>query len=511
MTISIQWKCLEAACCRERWRPLLRANERRFRAGPRLIGFITVLGIAAASPAWAQLPGEEGRLREAGVAVTQEQIVSGAISFPALQNQGLLVFSTQFNAFDGYGDGPSDPANPLGIGGRPTLQNNGTFLRVNGLDGQSCLECHSIVSNASVPPVFGIGGSGGSASNAIGGPSEMDIATGRFNGRFINPPALFGSGGIQLVANEMTEDLQALASQARDEPGTDVPLVTKGVSFGVIRYADGAFDTSKVEGVDSDLVVRAFGRKGEFPTVRAFDVAALAFHFGMQAIELVGVDVDADGDGVANEIDVGEVSALEIFVTTLPRPTDGTGSDRDEGDADGDAVAGRETFADFGCADCHRPQLETRGSMLGYRLPEIPEDPAANVFYEVDLGEIEGGFDRVGDGLSVPLFADLKRHDMGPMLAEDFGSDLDPFFTTARLWGVNDTAPYMHDGRATTLGQAILMHAGEARQARDNYDRAGPEAQADLLSFLRSLNNPRGAPVRKKHGTKRRGRNRDRR
>ena len=54
-----------------------------------------------------------------------------------------------------------------------------------------------------------------------------------------------------------------------------------------------SFDTSGVKGIDADLVVRPFGRKGEFATTRAFDRAALQFHMGMQPVEVVGADTDA--------------------------------------------------------------------------------------------------------------------------------------------------------------------------------------------------------------------------
>jgi hypothetical protein len=257
-------------------------------------------------------PLEGPALERAGVTITQQQISGGGVSLKEIRRQGRLVFSTPFNTADGYGDGPVAAAeDPIAPGGRPTLQNNGTFLRVNGLDGQSCLECHSIISNRSVPARFGVGGVGGSATNAIFQPTLIDVANADtvFDGRFINPPFLFGSGGIQLLAAEMTAELQALAAVAQANPGLDVPLVTKGIAFGTIRYDGGALDTSAVEGVDPDLVVRPFGRKGEFASVRDFDLGALEFHFGMQPVERVGEGVDADGDGVENEITTGEVSS----------------------------------------------------------------------------------------------------------------------------------------------------------------------------------------------------------
>ena len=74
-----------------------------------------------------------------------------------LRKRGLEVFGTPFTAAVGYGDGPVkfDKTSP---GGRPTLQNNGKYLRVNGLDAQTCMECHSVVSNLTIPFTAGIGG-----------------------------------------------------------------------------------------------------------------------------------------------------------------------------------------------------------------------------------------------------------------------------------------------------------------------------------------------------------------
>ena len=450
-----------------------------------LIQLITVglLASTASVSFGTELPGEEPRLQEAGVTVTQAQLESGRLKLREVQRQGLLVFSTQFNSYDGYGDGPPDLRDPLKLGERVTLQANGSFLRVHGLDGQSCLECHSVVSNASVPPVFGIGGFGGSASNALvaGGAIDPEVRGAGFSGRFINPPALFGAGGIQALGLEMTSDLQRLMREAQQREGLDVRLETKGVDFGVLRFESGEFDFSGVEGIDEDLVVRPFGRKGEFSTVRAFDLEALPFHFGIQPVEVVGVDVDEDGDGVVNEIGVGPVSALEVFITTLPAPIQERQRKGDSGSA---------LFNEMGCETCHRPSLVTDGPTLSYRFPEDSIDTSVNVFLEVDLEDEDLGFASAGKGIQVGLYADLKRHDMGPGLSENFGSRLDRMFTTARLWGVADSAPYMHDGRALTLNAAILMHGGEAQAAADAFAAAEVEEQAALLRFLRSLRTP---------------------
>jgi hypothetical protein len=424
--------------------------------------------------------------------ITQAQILSGALSEKDIRKAGMRMFSTPFNRLDGYGDGLVNPNDPTTPGGRPSLQNNGTFLRVNGLDSQTCMECHSVGSNATVPFTFAIGGAGGSNNNAMFGPTEIDVDDSDgwghafYNGRYINPPFLFGAGGIELLAKEMTVELQGLAQLAQQTPGVPVQLVTKGVDFGQVVHdaALGALDTSGVEGLDHDLIVRPFGRKGDMTTIREFDLAALAFHMGMLPVEVVGAGVEGDGDGVVDEALIGELSALHVFATTMKRP-------RVEMGYPPQVQAGAQLFEAVGCAACHVPALETSSSLLGLAFPEVPTAPSANVYLEVDLTRSAKFSSNGQGGVTVPLFSDLKRHDMGPALAETFGHHLDSHFITARLWGIADTAPYLHDGRALSLTEAILMHGGEGQAASDAFAALTPGQQVDLLAFLDTLKTPK--------------------
>ncbi|HIG11812.1 MAG: di-heme oxidoredictase family protein [bacterium] len=421
---------------------------------------------------------------------TQADITGGGMTLLDIRKAGLKIFATPFNKLDGYGDGPENLADTTSPGGRPTLQNNGTFLRVNGLDAQNCQECHSVGSNATVPFTFAIGGVGGSNNNAIFQPTEIDVddtlALGHsfFNGRYINPPFLFGSGGVELLGKEMTADLQVQKALAMSAPGTSVPLVSKGVSFGTISFSSvGVQDSTGIEGVDDDLVVKPFGRKGDNATVRQFDIGALQFHMGMQPSEAVGAGIDGDGDGVVDEILIGELSALHIFGTNLERPKAEV--------LTGAARLGSRIFRQIGCSGCHVPNLTTLTTNLTYSQPEIHDDPLANVFYAADLAAGPAGFaTTLGGGIKVPLFSDLKRHDMGLGLKETFGHPLDDQFVTARLWGIADTAPYMHDGRATTLTEAILLHGGEALAVRNSFDALSDIHKIAVLTFLRTLRTP---------------------
>jgi CxxC motif-containing protein (DUF1111 family) len=89
----------------------------------------------------------------------------------------------------------------------------------------------------------------------------------------------------------------------------------------------------------------------------------------------------------------------------------------------------------------------------------------------------------------VHLFSDLKRHDMGPALATRSAQGTIPasVFLTRSLWGLADTAPYLHDGRAPTVHDAIVLHGGEASAARDAYLKLDEKDRAGVRVYLASL------------------------
>jgi hypothetical protein len=433
------------------------------------------------------------------------------------------------------------------------------------------VECHFIVNNSTVPAKFGVGGVGGAAATAFPvatkfspttqDPNSNDAA--EYNGRVINPPFVFGSGGVELLAKEMTANLQQQLRDASNPPipGKVIHLETHTVKFGSVMWekigdnhiasnipetqtncdaidketntmvtlehfiaisptpklyawADSGsygtlaslekpeimakhagkmpgleLNTSKLKGVGGDLVVKPFGRKGNNVTTRDFDCGALRFHMGMEPVEIVGKDNDHDGDGVKNEITIAELSALAIFNTTTPRPH----QDNYKG-------KGVKTFKDIGCSDCHVPVMKTAGHILPYQQPEQPQKPFSNTnkYYEVDLVTSAANFEvdpANSDGMLVKLFSDLRLHDMGPRLQESLVTPkvtpkMNRTFITARLWGVADTAPYLHDGRATTLTEAIEWHGGNAQAARDKFVALGDKQKIGILKYLRSLRTP---------------------
>ena len=379
------------------------------------------------------------------------------------------------------------------------------------MDTQTCQECHGVINSSIVPPILGIAGQGGISASPMFRTKNIDVddsdglsldklGIAAFDGRLINPPKNLGMGGVELGGQEITRRLQRtglLASKLAERANRRVklPLFAKGVDFGsIIAKPDGSFDTSLVEGVDADLQIRPFGRKGEFPTVRAFDVGAMVFHIGMQAVDEFGPG-DPDGDGVENELTTGQMSALHIFLTTNERPF--------QQKLDRKARRGKRIFNRIGCSGCHVPTINTKSPILEYRVEE-DEEP----YYSVDLSRdvSEGSVFETNSrgGLKLPIFSDYKRHNMGTRLAETAhfletpdcdnevaGTEISNCnFITMKLWGLADTAPYLHDGRALSIFEAIAFHGGEAQRVRDRFLRLSKGGQNALLSYLGTLKNP---------------------
>ncbi len=290
--------------------------------------------------------------------IDQDKLLLGEYSLREVTENGRHLFTTPFTKVEGYGEGGKpDGAGSFLIGPRETTfrQNLDAFrvqtmsglsndqlrqflnfpvpevnpttqkivypyVRLNGLDSQSCWECHNFIGSERLPDTrtYALsrkqstsGGSGGFAGNAfinanLPNPIFMFIR---------NAPHMFGSGYVQELAEEMTLDLAGLRTVAlRDalaNPGVAAsqPLMAKTIDFGffVATYiGDPANEPGlktvidelndhpgqdppgfkiqwdKIQGVSVDLVVRPFQFKGIASNVRNFVRDACNFHFGME-------------------------------------------------------------------------------------------------------------------------------------------------------------------------------------------------------------------------------------
>ena len=60
-------------------------------------------------------------------------------------------------------------------------------------------------------------------------------------------------------------------------------------------------------------------------------------------------------------------------------------------------------------------------------------------------------------------------------------------YLTPRLWGVADSAPYLHDGRAPSFDSAIVGHDGEGAAARAAFAALPFDEKGPLRVYLMSL------------------------
>ena len=478
---------------------------------------------------------------------------------------GDELFATAFNALDGgganVGRGQRFTRVPRADLNGPGEWRNHFPDRVTGPNASGCFECHE-------QPFED--GSGTPAQNVHRDPFRTGIIS-QFVER--NTPHIFAMGAIQRLAEEMTDELSEIEKSLQQSVCTlggtrSATLMAKGVNYGTLAVTRTrtspcavTWNTSGVHGIDFEpsvenpaagpnLIVRPFQWKGSVAFIRDFNRGAAHNELGMQAVEIVGDNRDGDSDGVVNELTIGDMTALAVYAAAQPRPT--TLVELNSLRLLEPALTatqlfsigrGQAVFQSIGCAGCHLPSLPLEDPIFsepsqnpafrdGTNFPAGQSTAAAGVVasnaVKFDLtrdqpdnvirdssGDVVarlGSFTRrdFRRRVLIELYGDLKRHAMGPGLAEPVneiaGDDVTPIpsnpanrhtpdtFMTENLWGVGSSAPYMHDGRATTLAEAILAHAAsdsdtasEARASRAAYRALPDRDKRALIAFLQNL------------------------
>ena len=236
-------------------------------------------------------------------------------------------------------------------------------------------------------------------------------------------PAILGAGAIESIF-----EAQILANEDPMDVNND------GVR-GVARMVD-------VGG--GVLEIGRFGWKGQISAVSDFVRDALGGELGLTVFDDGrGFGILSDGDAIADpEMPMQEYNDLIFYNQHLAPPPRGGGQ----------VAAGEVLFESVGCATCHTPELS-------------------------------------GSNGPVPLYSNLLLHDIHEA---DFRGMAEPqapvgFYRTPTLWGLRKSAPYLHDGRASTIEQAIEMHFDEANLSRQNYMNLTVQAREELLLFLNDL------------------------
>jgi CxxC motif-containing protein (DUF1111 family) len=166
------------------------------------------------------------------------------------------------------------------------------------------------------------------------------------------------------------------------------------------------------------------------------------------------------GQSIDPEVSTQTVNDVVFYLQTLKAPVQ-----RNQNDL---AIQnGKQIFLNTDCAKCHTPQLTTGISSIA----------------------------ALSNKLFFP-YTDLLLHDMGPGLDDGYteGSATTAEWRTPPLWGLglsknSQGGQYflLHDGRAKTIEEAIILHGGEASQSKTKFQQLSVADKALLIKFLESL------------------------
>ena len=267
-----------------------------------------------------------------------------------------------------------------------------------------------------------------------------------------NTPALFGDGQIDAI-----NDDDIIARERRNATARAVGLDharRSKIKGRVARLADGR--------------IGRFGWKLEFAALGDFVKAACANELGLsnpgraQATPLGHPEYSAKGVDLTDE----QCGLMADFIRGLAPPFEAIPHDSQLVDQ---ARAGKSLFRSIGCADCHS---ETLG-------------PAQGLYSDLLLHDMGSGLEGRAGYAASPTDAPSDNND-----SDDSRQPSPSEWRTAPLWGVADSAPYLHDGRAPSLEEAIQLHGGEASGVSEAFNALTPADKLSIISFLKSLRAP---------------------
>ena len=277
-----------------------------------------------------------------------------------------------------------------------------------------------------------------------------------------NATALFGVGLIDSIPDAVMIDVAQ-----KFHSGS--PLVSGRVA----RLKDGK--------------IGRFGWKGQKSNLYDFTITACAVELGLHVPDHPQAGVPHKPDYQPAGFDLSKDQCLEMveYLKALPAPT--------RSPAEHDAIretlkSGEQQFVKAGCAACHVPKLgEIAGIFSDLLLHDMgPQNGDAGSYDSFSPGSNGSDSDD-----PLPSLADVSgdepdQHGLQPVPAQTIGA-LSQEWRTPPLWGVRDSAPYLHDGRAQSLEQAIALHGGEAQPSAVKFFKLKPEERQKVLAFLRSL------------------------
>lgn len=264
-------------------------------------------------------------------------------------------------------------------------------------------------------------------------------------------PAVMGRGFMEAIADDAIR-AEAAAQAARGD----------GVHGRVneVRYQSQPNPDVRIHSLrPGDAAIGRFGLKARIATLDDFTADALQHDMGitspLRTLEFANPDGLGDDLKPGVDLTLESVQARTEYMRLLAIPKRA-----------GVTVVGQLVFEAAGCGSCHKSDWVTRSD---FAIPQLA-------------------------GVWAPIYSDLLLHDMGEGLSdslqgEDFSAGPRDWRTTP-LIGLRFNRTLMHDGRATTVEQAIAAHESEGSEANGavaKYRALGPYEQRVLIEFVEAL------------------------
>jgi CxxC motif-containing protein (DUF1111 family) len=262
--------------------------------------------------------------------------------------------------------------------------------------------------------------------------------------------AVFGRGYLEAVDDAEIERVEAEQAQRSDGISGRINRVV----FASQPNTDQRYHHHTAG--EAGLVGR-FGLKARIATLDEFAADAaqgdMSITSPMRPSELANPDGKTDDHKPGIDIELDVINRLADYMRLLEIPRRAVPS-----------VKGVDLFAVVQCSVCHVPSLRTR---VDYPIAALA-------------------------GIDAPIFTDLLLHDMGNELADGLtdGSASSGEWRTAPLIGLRHFRSFLHDGRAKTVEEAILLHDGTGSEAKVAVERYRALSTADrkvLIDYVSSL------------------------
>lgn len=278
-----------------------------------------------------------------------------------------------------------------------------------------------------------------------------------------NTPSLFGAGLIESIPED---EIRSIAFVQRR-------LESDGINGKVARLPN-----------DS---VGKFGWRGQKSSLAEFTVQACAVELGLgtfdQSQDPLPSSLNVPDDlalTVGNDMSLQEVADVVEFIRDLPPPAEKLPSDEKQLKL---VKRGEAVFTRLNCATCHVKKVgDVDGVYSDFLMHDMGAELAdvSGVISSRTTTQIQGPSLSIGGyfGPATSVASSSKQV---------FTVGEDKFWQTPPLWGIADSAPYMHDGRARDLHEAIMLHGGEADESRKAYERLPKKYRRYLHEYLNTL------------------------